>query len=95
MSMLKSCSFVLSITLVLISTTAFALPEGYQIETVAEYPSADLGAATVAVERSLAEEGVQILRPKWEVGVLCTLGSAGSIVYIYVSILLLNRAWGG
>lgn len=41
----KFLSFAFAITLVLTSTTVFALPPGYQIETVAQYPSGNLGVA--------------------------------------------------
>ncbi|MCF7954854.1 MAG: PEP-CTERM sorting domain-containing protein [Phycisphaerae bacterium] len=47
MSRFNLCSFVLTLTFITISTTALAVPvppAGYQIESVAEYATGDLGA---------------------------------------------------
>jgi len=54
-----------------------------------------LGSLPVVAKSILPENWPRLIKPQWDVYVLGTLGTVGSIVYIYSSILLLNRAVGG
>ena len=52
-----------------------------------------LGAIPVVAKLYLPEDHPPLIEKKRDVYKFCTLGSLGSIVYIYVSIRLLNMAW--
>jgi hypothetical protein len=54
-----------------------------------------LGVLPVVARRYLPEEKLPHFDFRKDVLLMVSLGSLGSVIYIYVSILLLNRAWGG
>lgn len=54
-----------------------------------------LGAVPIVAERLLPEDHPPLIEPRRDIFVMCSIGSLGSIVYIYVSIILLNKAFYG
>ena len=53
-----------------------------------------LGSLPIVAKNVLPEGHPPLIRPPWDVYVMGTLGSTASIMYIYFSIILLNRAVG-
>ncbi len=54
-----------------------------------------LNALPLIVQRTLPEDHPPLINVKRDLYTYGTIGSVGSVIYIYVSILLLNKAWGG
>ena len=54
-----------------------------------------LGSLSVVAQNMLPDNWPRLIRPQWDLFVVGTLGTVGSITYIYFSIILLNKAVGG
>ncbi len=54
-----------------------------------------LNAVPVVAQRMLPDEHAPLIRPKRDVWTWGTISSMASVVYIYISIVLLNKAYGG
>ena len=70
---------------------------GYFLSRAFVYPFffmiAHLNAITIVVERMIPMDQRPLLKRGWRMVALLVFGAIGSVIYIYISIILLNKAF--